>query len=118
MKIIIKAAKLELTPVIQEYIEEKIRPLERFLKKFEEKNEIDVFVEVGRSTRHHHKGNVFFAEATLAVPEKILRAEYSYWDIRAAIDKVRDKLKQEIRKYKNSGRGATRKKIAEQRGKG
>ena len=32
--------------------------------------------------------------------KKILRAEHSDWDIRVAIDKVKDKLQQEIKKYK------------------
>lgn len=112
MKINIKATNLDLTPAIREYIEEKIGSLDRFLrrfvgvrpcvglKRFESKNEIEVFVEIARTTKHHRHGNVLYAEATVPIGKKILRAEHFDWDIRVAIDKVRDKLQQEIKKYK------------------
>ena len=112
MKINIKATNLELTPAIRQYIEIKIGSLDHFLrhfvgvrpcvglKRFESKSEIEVFVEIARTTRHHHKGNIFYAEAIFSLCKKILRAEHSDWDIRVAIDKVKDKLQQEIKKYK------------------
>ncbi|MEK7114493.1 MAG: ribosome-associated translation inhibitor RaiA [Patescibacteria group bacterium] len=100
MKINIKATNLDLTPAIHEYIEEKIGSLDRFLKRFEVKSEIEVFIEIARATKHHRHGNVLYAEATASLGKKILRAEHFDWDIRVAIDKVRDKLQQEIKKYK------------------
>lgn len=100
MKINIKATNLDLTPAIREYIEEKIGSLDRFLKRFEVKSEVEVFVEIARTTKHHRHGNVLYAEATVPIGKKILRAEHFDWDIRVAIDKVRDKLQQEIKKYK------------------
>lgn len=100
MKINIKATNLKLTPAIREYIEIKIGSLERFLKRFESQGELEVFVEIARTTRHHKSGNVFYAEVNLPLPKKILRAEHSDWDIRVAIDKVKDKLQREIKKYK------------------
>ncbi len=71
-------------------------------RRIEEKNEIEVFVEIARTTRHHKSGNIFYAEANLHLPKQILRAEHSDWNIRVAIDKVKDKLKQEIKKYKET----------------
>jgi ribosomal subunit interface protein len=112
MQINIKSTNLDLTPAIQEYIEIKIGSLEHFLrrfvgvrpcvglKRFELKNEIKIFVELARATKHHKSGNVFYAEATLALGKKVLRAEHSDWNIRVAIDKIKDKLQQEIKKYK------------------
>ena len=100
MKINIKATNLDLTPAIREYIEEKIGSLSHFLKRFEVKNEIEVFVEIARTTKHHRHGNVLYAEAIVSLGKKILRAEHFDWDIRVAIDKVKDKLQQEIKKYK------------------
>lgn len=100
MKIDIKATNLELTPAIRAYIEEKIGSLERFLKRFETKSEIEVFIEIARTTKHHRHGNVLYAEAVIPLGKKILRAEHSDWDIRVAIDKIKDKLQQEIKKYK------------------
>ncbi|MDP3014965.1 MAG: ribosome-associated translation inhibitor RaiA [bacterium] len=100
MKINIKATNLELTPPIREYIENKIGSLNRFLKRFENKSEVEVFVEIARTTKHHRHGNVLYAEATVPIGKKILRAEHFDWDIRVAIDKVKDKLQKEIKKYK------------------
>jgi putative sigma-54 modulation protein len=100
MKIDIKATNLDLTPAIHDYIEDKIGSLAHFLKKFEIKSEIEVFVEIAHITKHHRHGNVLYAEATIPLGKKILRAEHLDWDIRVAIDRVRDKLQQEIKKYK------------------
>jgi len=100
MKIDVKATNLELTPAIQEYIQTKIGSLSHFLKRFEAESEIKIFVEIARTTRHHKSGNVFCADANFSIGKKLLRAEHSDWDIRVAIDKVKDKLQQEIKKYK------------------
>ncbi|MEK9154697.1 MAG: ribosome-associated translation inhibitor RaiA [Patescibacteria group bacterium] len=100
MKIIIKSAKLDLTPAISEYIEEKIGSLKRFLGKFEKEGEVRAEVEIARTTRHHRQGDVFYAEANIYLPKKKIRAEHSDWDIRVAIDNINKKLGQEIKKYK------------------
>lgn len=100
MLINIKATNLDLTPAIREYIETKIGPLGRFLKRFEAKNEVEIFVEIARATRHHRSGNVFCAEAMFSLGKKVLRAEHYDWDIRVAIDEVKNKLQQEIKKHK------------------
>jgi len=100
MKINIKATNLDLTPSIVRYIEEKISSTEKFLEKFENKSEAEVFVEIARTTNHHRKGEVFRAEANMELPGKVLRADHEDWDIRVAIDKVKDKFQAEIKKYK------------------
>jgi putative sigma-54 modulation protein len=100
MKIKIKATNLDLTPSIVCYIEEKISSVEKFLEKFEINSETEVFVEIARTTNHHRKGEVFRAEANMELPGKVLRADHEEWDIRVAIDKVKDKLQAEIKKYK------------------
>ncbi len=116
MNIIIKVTKLELTPAIYDYIEEKIGSLNRFIGKFEAKSEIKIEVEIARSTKHHRHGDVFRAEANLYLSGKILRAEHSDWDIRVAIDSIKDKLQREIKKYKTK-QEISRRKGAESRGK-
>lgn len=100
MKINIKATNLDLTPAIREYIEKKIGSLSRFLKRFETKSEVEVFIEIARTTKHHRHGNVLYAEATIPLGKKILRAEHFDWDIRVAIDKIKNKLQQGIKEYK------------------
>jgi ribosomal subunit interface protein len=100
MKINIKAANLDLTPALNQYLEEKIDSLSKFLKNYEIEGEIQARVEVGRTSRHHHRGNVFRAEVNLILPKKILRSVAEREDIRVAIDEVKDELQQEIKKYK------------------
>ena len=100
MNINIKSTNLDLTPSVKKYINVRIGSLSRFLKRFETKSEVIIFMEIARTTKHHHKGNIFRAEANLSLGKKILRAEHLDLNIRAAIDKVEDKLKREIKKYK------------------
>jgi len=102
MKINIKSTNLDLTPALKEYIEDKIGSVKKFLERWDPEGVVEAWVEVGRTTKHHHKGNVFRAEADLRVPGKVLRAEDEDFDIRVAIDRVRDKLKREIEKYKET----------------
>ncbi len=100
MKIHIKATNLDLTPSIREYTEKKIGSLDKFLERFEKEGEVEIFVEVARTTKHHKSGEVFYAEATFSLGKKVFRAEDTDEDIRVAVDKLRDKLQQEIKKYK------------------
>ncbi|OGM89699.1 hypothetical protein A3J77_01730 [Candidatus Wolfebacteria bacterium RBG_13_41_7] len=81
-------------------MEEKIGSLDKFLERFEKNGEIEIFVEIARTTKHHRSGEVFYAEATFSLGKKVFRAEDLNKDIRLAIDEVRDKLQQEIKKYK------------------
>ncbi len=100
MQIHIKATRLELTPIIEKYIERKIGGLQRFVKRFEKERQVHIFFEIARTTRHHKSGNVFYAEATVDLPGETIRAEHHDADIRAAIDSIKNLLSRDIRKYK------------------
>ncbi len=100
MKINIKATNLELTASLKSYVEEKIGSVSKLIKKWDMDGGVEAYVEIGRTTNHHHKGDVFRAEADLRLPNKILRAENEGSDLHAAIDKVENVLKREIDKYK------------------
>lgn len=100
MDIIIKAKNLDLTPSIKKYINMKIGSLDHLLIRFENQGKVKAEIEIARNTNHHRHGDVFEADANLHMPKKILRVEHSDIDIHAAIDKVKDKLHQEIIKYK------------------
>lgn len=118
MKIIIKATNLELTPAINEYIGEKIGSLDKFLnKKLEKESEIKIEIEIARTTKHHKSGDIYYAEANIHLPGKTLRAEHSDWDIRVAIDRIKDMLQQEIKKYKGTKLETLRKIASKLRGK-
>lgn len=108
MKINIKASNLDLTPAITVYIEDKINGLEKFvsgegLKAWDEHNQaaMEADVEIAKTTSHHRQGDIYRAEVNLKVPGRIIRAEAEEWDMRVAVDKVKDELQAELKKYKN-----------------
>ena len=113
MKINIKK-NLDLTPALRDYMDEKLLPLAKFIKKYDATGEAELWLELSRTSQHHGKGEeVFLAVADLRLPKKILRAEEYADDIRKAIDQARNALHMEIEKYKTriekaergSGRG-------------
>ncbi|HUY69848.1 MAG TPA: ribosome-associated translation inhibitor RaiA [Candidatus Tyrphobacter sp.] len=100
MNIDFKATNLELTEPLKAYILEKIGGLNKVLKRVEaESGALYAVVEVARTTNHHRKGDIYYAETNLHLPTKTLRAEATADDIRKAIDSVREKLREEIEKY-------------------
>lgn len=102
MKIQINASKIDMTPSLKKYATAKMEALGKFVKRFEKEAEADLYLELARSTKHHKSGDVFYAEATLALPKKNIRAEEYDPDIRAAIDMVKDTLAGEVTRYKDA----------------
>ena len=100
MKIVVQATKIDLTPSIEVYIEQKLGSLARFVKRFDDQGQPELRVEIARTTRHHRHGAVFMAEGNLRLPQQLLRGEAYHEDIRAAIDGLRKTLRLEIEKYK------------------
>lgn len=110
MKTHIKTTHLDLTPSLEVYIARKLATIERLLMRFNEKGVAELWLEVGRTTRHHHKGQVFRAEADLRLPGKVLRAAEENVDVRTALDVMKDKLYLEIEKYKTKFMDQSRRK--------
>ena len=61
---------------------------------------VEAFVEISRTTNHHRHGNVFKAEVNIKIGGHMVRAEKEDFDVRAAIDLVREELKAELQKEK------------------
>ena len=100
MNIIIKATNIKLSPSINEYIEEKIGVLEKFLKNFES-DLIEARVEVGKTRRGQRQGDIFKAEVNLSIGGQLIRAEETGDSLMASIDLVKDRLSREINRYKD-----------------
>ena len=107
MKINIKATNIELNDSLRFWVQEKIGELEKFLGVFGsedliagEKEKVEFWVEIGKTTKHHLKGDVFRAEVQLYLPKKSLRAEAINVDLRTAINEAKDELQREIKQYK------------------
>ena len=99
MKIMIHGLHIELTPAIKEHVEAKIGSIEHLLD-VKHAALAEVRVEVGKSTKHHHKGEVFYAEANLKIGGEFMRATATHEDLRAAVNDVRDELERQIHKHK------------------
>ncbi|MEK7564778.1 MAG: HPF/RaiA family ribosome-associated protein [Patescibacteria group bacterium] len=97
MKIILKSTNFSLTSSVSEYVDSTLMPLEKLVQGF---GETEMRVEVGRSTFHHNKGEVFFAEANISIGKNLLRSRTEALSVQAAIDEVKDELKNEILKFK------------------
>ena len=96
---------MDLTAAIKTYIEEKLGGVAKLCTKFEP---CDVRVDVGRTTEHHQKGDVFSAEFNLTIPGTLLRAEAVMDDLYAAIDKASAELRRQVTDYKEKLRDADR----------
>lgn len=91
MEIIIRGDKLKITDSMHNYIEEKLRKLEKYLKNSEEIR-ANVIVKV-----KNHEQRV---EITIPLKTYIVRAEETKDDFYAAVDKALDTLERQIRKNK------------------
>lgn len=96
----IKATNFTLTPAVEDLITEKIGGLEKYVPQLEEKGVLECWVEVGKTTKHHQKGDVFRAEADIRLPGKIIRAEAERETLIMAVTEVKDELQQQIKTFK------------------
>ena len=99
MKIIIRTINLELLPRIEEYIHQKIGGVDKLLDDMD-REVIEARVEIGKITKAQQKGDIFRAEVNLTLPGRLLRVEAEESDLRTAIDRVKDGLQREIKKYR------------------
>ena len=116
MKIVIKAKNLELTRPLEDFINEKINSIEKFLESFFKKEKyydhffgkgkprVEAWVEIEKTTRHHKKGPYFRAEVQMYLPKHSIRAEAEREDLKTAIVEVKDELQVELKKYKERAR--------------
>lgn len=103
MRINIKATNMELTSAISKYVEEKLKSVEKFAMSHKDEEPL-VEVEIGKTTNHHHSGEVFRAETNMRVRGKQFRAVSEKTDLYAAIDDMRNELVRELNSHKDKAR--------------
>ena len=96
MKIQITGRGIELTEAIKDYATRKTESLNKFYNG----RVIRAEIILGINSRHHSKGNMFFAECKLQVLGKDLFAAKNEETLYKAIDLIRDYLEAELKKYK------------------
>ncbi|MBI2003502.1 MAG: ribosome-associated translation inhibitor RaiA [Parcubacteria group bacterium] len=94
----IEPKNIKLDDALIVWVEKKIAGLEKFLKKIDPAA-VEARVEIGKSSKHHLKGLVWYAEANLKVPGKLLRATNTNKDLRTAVNQVKEELQRQIEKY-------------------
>lgn len=101
MNINIKSTNTELTPQIKDYVNKRINNLEKLIHYMDES--VQVWVEIGRTTSHHLKGDIYRAEIQIHIPHygKGVRAEAIQETLNEAIDGAHDKIKLELEKIKD-----------------
>ena len=109
MKIVIKTTNVKLNKALKDFIEEKINDLEKFIQA----RPVEIFVEVGKTTRHHEKGPFLRAECQINVPTKSLRAQALSKDLKLAIIEVKDELQRQLKQYKEKISAKTKRKQRE-----
>lgn len=92
----ITGKNIDLTDAIKDYVDKKMSALNKFYNE----NIIRAEVVLGVNSDHHQKGDKFFAECKLDVPGKNLFALEEEDSLYKAIDKIRDYLELELKKYK------------------
>ena len=108
MVINIHATGIELTEALKKYVEEKMTGLEKFFSNIQTMD-----IDIGLRNHHHQKGEIYYAECNVGIPNKLVRVEKDAVDLYKAIDKVRDHLKVELQDAKGKLRVKDRNKVRE-----
>jgi putative sigma-54 modulation protein len=111
MQINIKATNMELTDAIRQYVQEKMDGVVKFFNRI-----TDIDIDVGMESHHHNKGKVYYAEANVSVPGKLIRVRKNATNLYKAIDKVKDHLKVELQGMKEKRRGRDKEELRNVKG--
>lgn len=107
MNIIIKSTNFDLTPSIREQVEEKLGAVKKFIP--DNTEPVELRVEVGLTSKHHTKGEIYRAEANLRIHDDILRSESTKEDLLSAIIEARQEMERLITRYKKKKTDVSRK---------
>lgn len=105
----IKATNMELTGAITDYVNKKILSISKFVSFGEE---AIIYVEVGKTTKHHKQGDYFKAEFDVTINGEKFFTDSEKSDLYKAIDDAKDEVIKKIKNNKNKKetlfkRGAT-----------
>lgn len=97
----IKATNIELTPEISEYVEKRVSTLDKFI--LNDDTTVMCDVEIGQTTKHHQKGNIFRAEIQVSTKGNHFRAEAEKETLNDAIDTAKNEMSRELRRNRKKG---------------
>lgn len=99
MKYILQPTNTTISDSIQALIDSKVKTLERFVSRFDQQA-VEARIEVGKPSRHHQTGMVFYAEINLKIPGKLLRAEATHLDLSSAVNEAFKEIERRVKDYK------------------
>ena len=106
MRIITKAKNLEVTLELQNFVDEKIGSLKKFIDILKQdtpekgKTLAEVYVEMEKETQHHKKGQIFNCQLDVKLPGKSLSSKSNSEDLYKAVIAAKKEMEEEIKKYK------------------
>ena len=98
MRVTIKTTGINLTPDLSDYLNKRLTALEKLTAHHSEAVMVDV--EIGRTTKHHHTGDIYKAEINVHVGHKSFRAVKETGDLFTSIDAAKDQMLEELRSNK------------------
>jgi len=104
----IKMTDFSMTPAIKDYVEKRMAHLNKFVNPNDKELPM-CYVEIGKSTNHHKKGELFKAEFTIHIGSKSFRAEACEEDLYAALDKITEEMTEELKSHKDKKLSLTKK---------
>jgi len=93
----IKATGIDLTPAITDYVNKKIESIQKFVGADQN---INVYVEVGKTTKHHKQGDYFKAEFNVEIEGESLFTSSEKSDLYKAIDDSKEEIIRRIMNFK------------------
>jgi ribosome-associated translation inhibitor RaiA len=103
MRFTLRVTHLELTAGLHGYVQQKILgPLLRRFSSFVSNDAMLVELELARETKHHRKGNIYRALATITMPSRrLVHSETHAGNIHSAIDRLGGVIWRSIEQYKD-----------------
>lgn len=106
MRLAIQAKNIEHTEAIDAYVTKKLAELDRLLEP-KEREEV-AHVELAKTTNHHKRGKVYYAEITFHLKKKDFRAAEEGEDLYEAIDLMKDEIVREVKRHRERARTRTK----------
>ncbi len=100
MKYNLQGKNIELTGALESFVGGKVRVLEKLASRFDQEV-LEARIEVGKPSKHHRSGFVFYAEINLKLPGRLLRAEANHLDLNFAINEAFREIERQVEKYKS-----------------
>lgn len=91
---------MDLTDTLRDYVHSKIGALEKIIGSSED---VNVFVEIGKESNHHNKGEVYMSEVRTRISGKDYYIKKFESNLYAAIDAVKDDLIRDVKVDKKRG---------------